>query len=461
MPVSSLAPQGLVDLSAGAELAQALERLDVDALRGLEDSPLVDVIIAAERQIAHLQALQVRATVELSRRENYAFCGGCDDAAENSLGHEHNAVRAVGSELSAALSWTPHQADAVAGLATELVEELPDTLAALDTGQIDLRRARLIADKTRVLGPAARQRVERGVLPAAGQKTTTQLGRALDRQVICADPAAAERRRQRGRADRCVVPPRPCGDADGMAELVLSGPAEDLDALYRAVDAAASAARLAGKAHGDSRTLDQHRFDLLTGLGWNAITTGHLGCCAAECGGGLRLAQRRRRPAVVQVTVPVTALAGSDDEPAHLEGFGPIPAQAARAIAADATLRRLITDPRDGRLLEYGNTTYAPPQALADFIVARDRTCRFPTATTPARCCDLDHRVPFQRGGNTGAANMQALSRRFHIDKTLHRWRLHRSHEGSLTWTSPAGRTYRTPAESIGPVHDPPERPPF
>ncbi|WP_162606730.1 HNH endonuclease signature motif containing protein, partial [Jiangella asiatica] len=109
----------------------------------------------------------------------------------------------------------------------------------------------------------------------------------------------------------------------------------------------------------------------------------------------------------------------------------------------DATLRRLVTDPVDGRLLDYGHTTYQPPQALVDFIIARDRTCRFPTSDTPAPACDLDHRVPYHDGGTTSEHNLQPLARRFHLDKTLHGWRLDSPEPGVLVWTSPAGRTYR------------------
>ncbi|PSL08517.1 uncharacterized protein DUF222 [Haloactinopolyspora alba] len=527
----------------GAELAVALEGVDVP---GAEDGPLVDVIVAAERQVAHLRALQMRAMAELSERENYAFCGGCDDAWEASPEHAHDRVRAVGSEVSAALSCTPAQADTRAGLAVELAEDLPATLAALESGRIDERRAGLIASKTRVLGHFAQREVEADVLPTAGERTSRQLAAALDRRVLRADPGAAERRRQRGRAERRVEAPRPTGAADGMAEMVLTGPAEDLTALHAAIDAAARAAR-AARAEGDERALQQLRFDILAGLGWTALQLGHLGCCHPDCtttstthttdatddaatddaatddaatgdavadvagstthsatgaagasgatggpvadtagaadadtvdggvagagpvadpvattaaagarAGPYRLATRHGRGATVNVTLAYTTLVGVDEEPAHLDGYGPITADTARAIAADATLRRLLTDPVDGRLLEYGRSTYTPPRALADFIIARDRTCRFPTADTPASICDIDHRQPYQRGGTTGASNNQALSRRFHLDKTLHGWDRHQLPNGALRWTSPAGRTYTVHPEPIGHTHNPP-----
>lgn len=93
-------------LPVGAELAGVLERVDP---AGLDDSPVVDVVVAAERQIAHLRALQLRAMAQLTGRPNYARCGGRDGVG--SPRHTHDPVRAVGSELSAALAWTPGHAD--------------------------------------------------------------------------------------------------------------------------------------------------------------------------------------------------------------------------------------------------------------------------------------------------------------------------------------------------------------
>ncbi|WP_298322656.1 DUF222 domain-containing protein [Haloactinopolyspora sp.] len=504
------------DYPPGVELAAVLEEVDVAGLD--DDSPVVDLIVAVERQVAHLRAVQMRAIVELSQRENYRFCGGCDDDAEmHSTRHWHDPIRAVGSELSAALSCTPAQADARAALAVELTDDLPATLDALDAGRIDERRAELIASRTRVLEGDKQRLVEQRILPDAGQLTTRQLARRLDREVIAADPAAAERRRQEGQARRRVEMPRSYPGGDGMGEMVLVGPMEDLAALYAAIDAAARSARSAG----DQRTLNQLRFDIITGLGWNALRSGFLGGCRptpgtsgpdeGDCdsddaidaddapdgdsgqdapeapragsgccrGDGYRTDSRQHgRAATVNVTMALSTLLGRDDRPAELEGYGPITAQAGRMITTKgAGLRRMLTDPVDGQLLEYGRTRYTPPQALIDFIIARDRTCRFPTNDTPARASDIDHRIPYQRGGTTGAGNNQALARRFHLDKTLHGWELYQPAPGVYVWVSPAGRIYRTLPEVIGfieesppgpepppdpePLPDPLEAPPF
>ncbi|MGH8826214.1 MAG: hypothetical protein ACRDVZ_01190, partial [Jiangellaceae bacterium] len=50
----------------------------------------------------------------------------------------------------------------------------------------------------------------------------------------------------------------------------------------------------------------------------------------------------------------------------------------------------------------------------------------------PARSCDIDHRHPRNAGGTIGEANNEALARRFHIDETLHGWKLAQPERGSM-----------------------------
>ncbi|WP_239374834.1 MULTISPECIES: hypothetical protein [unclassified Frankia] len=40
----------------------------------------------------------------------------------------------------------------------------------------------------------------------------------------------------------------------------------------------------------------------------------------------------------------------------------------ARQVAGDGVWRRLVTDPVDGKLLDYGQTTYRPPADLTRFV---------------------------------------------------------------------------------------------
>ncbi len=58
--------------------------------------------------------------------------------------------------------------------------------------------------------------------------------------------------------------------------------------------------------------------------------------------------------AQVLITVPVLSLLGATDEPATLDGYGPIPPSMARHLITDGadSFYRGMTDPRDGAPLE-------------------------------------------------------------------------------------------------------------
>lgn len=412
----------------------------------------------------------------------------CDQPENGEFGHIHRAVDPCGDELSLALSWSPGRAKSLLVTAVELVDDLPDTLTTLKQGHIDADKARLIAERTRCLTVAdQRHQVEKDGLAAAPQKTKAQLDQLLRRAVIAADPAGAEQRRADAAENRRVSAPQPASpDAeDGMAYMGIYGPAEDLTAFNTAINAAARHARTAG----DPRTLEQLRFDALAGLSWTALNLGHLGCCNPTCtratsqvvssghspgadhtqrtghgqivppvetptcdGWPRTLGRQHGKAATVNVTVAASTLFGSDEQPGWLDGFGPITAQAARRIATEGAWRRLLTDPATGELLEYGRQTYAPPAPLIAHVVSRDRTCRFPTCTHPARDSDIDHRHPYANGGSTSATNCWTLHRQHHISKTIHQYRAHTDARGTTWWTTPAGHHYATQPEPIGPI---------
>ncbi|MQA83544.1 MAG: DUF222 domain-containing protein [Streptosporangiales bacterium] len=194
----------------------------------------------------------------------------------------------------------------------------------------------------------------------------------------------------------------------------------------------------AAKTPDDGRSIDQRRADALVELCLG--TNPHTG--AADEAAGIA--------AKVQVTVGAGTLLGLDNQPGELAGYGPIPADMARELAACGTWRRLLTDPATGTLLDYGRTTYRPPAALAEFVRARDVTCRFPGCRQPAWRSDLDHVIPYPHGP-TATENLGPLCRRHH-DLKQHGWDVQRDPDGSYTWTAPSGHTYVSPPE---PYQDP------
>jgi len=97
----------------------------------------------------------------------------------------------------------------------------------------------------------------------------------------------------------------------------------------------------------------------------------------------------------VNVVMDLDTLRGESDQIAILDGQ-PVPGQSGREVAAFATWwRRLVTDPVDGHLLDYGRTTYLPDK-LRRYVLARDGGCRTPHCTNRAESrIQLDHALEF------------------------------------------------------------------
>lgn len=186
----------------------------------------------------------------------------------------------------------------------------------------------------------------------------------------------------------------------------------------------------------DTRTLDQIRADVLADLLLAATPS-------PENGTGLQNITAR-----IQITLAATTLIGADDRPAHLDGHGPLAPEIARCLAGRNTgWTRLFLDPT-GLIVE--TDTYTPTEPMRRFLRARDQHCRFPGCRMPIHRCDIDHTHDHARGGRTRTDNLSHLCRRHHTLKhpdihDRHRWTAHQQHDGTITWTSPLGRTYTDP----------------
>jgi hypothetical protein len=147
---------------------------------------------------------------------------------------------------------------------------------------------------------------------------------------------------------------------------------------------------------------------------------------------------------LVQIVVPHTTLAGNDDQPVELIGYGPIPADLARTIAADAVWKRLVTDPRSGTLLDHGRNTYRPPTALSDFVRARDQVCRFPPCNRRAIDIELDHTISWtaQHGATADTNLYGGCAHHHHLKHDAPGWTVTQTAEGLITWTTPTGHSY-------------------
>jgi hypothetical protein len=114
-------------------------------------------------------------------------------------------------------------------------------------------------------------------------------------------------------------------------------------------------------------------------------------------------------------------------------------------LGPHVTIRRLLTDPSSGVLTDVAERRYRPSAALDRAVRARDVTCRFPgcrrAASSPGT--DLDHTVPWP-SGTTSADNLAVLCRRHHRLKHVAGWKVSLGPDGTMVWTTPTGRPFRT-----------------
>ena len=102
----------------------------------------------------------------------------------------------------------------------------------------------------------------------------------------------------------------------------------------------------------------------------------------------------------------------------------------------------------------YGTTRYTPPADLVEHVIARDRSCRFPTCSQPARRCQLDHTIAAGTPGwSTSHRNCGPLSGGgCHNGKTHAGWQLAQPEPGRYLWTAPTGHRYLVDPEIVGPI---------
>jgi hypothetical protein len=134
--------------------------------------------------------------------------------------------------------------------------------------------------------------------------------------------------------------------------------------------------------------------------------------------------------AQVLVTVPVFSLLGLTEEPATLDGYGPIPPSMARRLVADGgtSFLRVLTDPRDGAPLEIGRISYRISKPMRQWLRLRDARCTFPACNNHSLDNDADHILAWADGGGTGVANLGQPCPKHHRLKTHHSLETGRCH---------------------------------
>jgi hypothetical protein len=180
-------------MAAGGRLAALAERAWGDGLGGLDDDQLTGFLAAWQRLGARAAAAQFAAVRELAARRE----------AQARADRDWRTFEHVQDEIALAMTLTRPGAARVFELALAL-DRLPLTRAALAAGQIDERRAAVIADELCGLDDEDAAAVEALIIGKAASQTTGQLRPAVHRAVIAADPAAAKRRKEEALKDARV-----------------------------------------------------------------------------------------------------------------------------------------------------------------------------------------------------------------------------------------------------------------
>jgi hypothetical protein len=333
--------------------------------------------------------------------------------------------------------------------ASRLMNSFGNTFALLRAGEISFRHTAVLLDATVKLDPQIASEVEKSVLEKAPHQNPSEFRRAVRRAVAKLDPRGAEAKHRAAEDERSV---RFAPDADAMGWVNAYLAAHKAQTVWLAIQLVADKLKADDVAAGvpveQRRTADQYRADALVLISQAVLDGADLNLTTTSSGKSPK--GRKGRRTRVHVTVALSTLLGLDDQPGELAGYGPIPATVARTLAGDpeSTWHRLVHDEL-GQLIDYGRTTYRPPQDLTDFVTARDQMCRGPGCSRSSLHCELDHVQDWANGGTTSADNLGPECGRHHHLKHDCGWQLHRAPDGTYTWTSPTGQTYDKPPDEL------------
>jgi len=148
---------------------------------------------------------------------------------------------------------------------------------------------------------------------------------------------------------------------------------------------------------------------------------------------------------VIHIVAEQSTIEGRSQTPAYLMGANTlISPELVAELARQARLRPLRDFTTAG-----AEAGYRPSRALAEFVRARDLTCRAPGCDRPATHCDIDHTIPWP-AGPTHAGNLACLCRDHHLLKTFWGWRVEQLADGTLIWRLPGGeRAITTPGSAL------------
>ena len=460
----------LLNLPAGIKVVNELWNI---APTSLDYAGRVDYLAAIEKQSGWFNVWMQSAIVAVAGQE--------PSRADSMYSGVDSSER---EEIATALRMSGSTAQGKIDVARTLTQHLPGATAALAVGDISPAHANVIARESAQLirqgvAPEVLKLIEDEAIAHAEFHTPAQVANKVRSSIALFAPEQFEAAAVEEKSARKVS----CyPNANGMATIVAFLPAADAQTIMMAID------RLANKTNGVAKErlrahqaksgfklrknreaepiasennennenegrfnlsdfsadlmdpMDAHRADAMTAIASHFLSSNE------------EQVLNHGRPISINLTIDLSTLLGLAENPGQLSGYGPIPAALARELAADGKWRKFITDPTTGNLLDFGRESYLPPQVLRDFLLARDRTCRFPGCRRSGIKGEIDHAIPWEKGGETSRANLGLLCKRHHQLKTHGGWKLESFEDGSCEWTSPLGKKRFVPARPMDEV---------
>jgi hypothetical protein len=402
---------------------------------------MVDEVIEAEFRIGLAMSRRSQA-IERARKYSEAL------ASESSSGKPTLSSidmwrRAFVCEIAAALHIPERTAERLIHTSQTLVNDLPATLLALGEGRLSFRHAQILVDNSYGLDRAAVRELETRMLPVAQKNTPSRFEQSVRKTRERLNPESMVERQVKAVAERGteLIP-----EQDGMVFVGAHQPA----AVGVAIDNRVTEIAKSLQCEDEPRTLTQLKADVFADILLDV--DGQVGTRAGQ-GAGAIARYRSIRPTIL-VTVPALTLLKRSDEPATVEGYGPIDPATARELASvSKTMRRLITDPVTGIVLAFDRKRYRIPKDLRTWLRVRDGTCRFPGCNRRAGPCELDHTLDWALHGPSNHDNLAHLCKKHHTIKGSGGWKVRQLGGGRLLWTSPAKIPYETePETQMGPA---------
>ncbi len=386
-----------------ARLIATLGQLD----QGVDDCIRIDRIRLLEELKSAAAAAQARETAVFAASQR------AEQLAQGVPAER--AGRGIAGQLGLARRTSPHQASRYLGWSRILTDELPNTFAALQAGRVNEWRAMIVARETIWLSREHRLEVDAELAPHLESLGDRRVEAEAKKLAYRLDPQGFVDRIRGAENDRHVgLRPAP----EAMARLSGLLPVAQGVAAHTALTRHADTLISQGDPRSRGQIMADTLVERLTGQAHATDVPVEINLIMTD----LTLFQ----PDHPDRPDSADSFSAGGAEPAHLDGYGPIPAGLARWLirgASDSTpmwIRRLYTAPGTGQLaaMDSRRRFFAPNQQ--HFVRVRDQYCRTSWCEAPIR--HTDHITPAEHGGPTSVDHAQGYCASCNYTKQAPGW---------------------------------------